>query len=94
MSKTSGFKFNIKVKLNNTNKIIKEHGLDSNGRVIRFLRDEADRLMMPFVPRWFWRRTSKIKNLSKCKYNQIYKPLCTLSIYRKVDAYKKWFFLG
>lgn len=50
MSKSSGFKFNVKVKLNNANKIIKDHGLDSNGRVTRHLRDEADRLMNPFVP--------------------------------------------
>lgn len=50
MAKSSGFKFNVKVKLNNANKIIKDHGLDSNGRVTRYLRDEADRLMMPFVP--------------------------------------------
>lgn len=49
MSK-SGFNFNVKVKINSRNKIIKDHGLDSNGRVIRFMRDEGDRLMAPFVP--------------------------------------------
>ena len=42
--------FTVKVKMNSTNKIIKDHGLDRNGRVTRFLRDEADRLMNPFVP--------------------------------------------
>ena len=41
---------NIKVKMNNTNKIIKDHGLDKDGRVVRYLRDTADRLMMPFIP--------------------------------------------
>ena len=82
MAKSSGFKFNVKVKLNNVNKIIKNHGLDSNGRVTRHLRDEADRLMTPFVPRWFWWRISKAKNLSKRKYNKIYKPLCSLSTHR------------
>ena len=46
----SGFNFNVKVKINSRNKIIKDHGLDSNGRVIRFMRDEGDRLMAPFVP--------------------------------------------
>lgn len=50
MAKSSGFKFNVKVKLNSSNKIIKDHGLDSKGRVTKFLRDEADRLMNPFVP--------------------------------------------
>lgn len=64
MAKSSGFSFNVKVKLNNTNKIIKDHGLDSNGRATRYLRDEADRLMMPFVPRWCRRNVSKTKNLS------------------------------
>ena len=46
----SGFNFNVKVKMNKTSKIIKDHGLDEKGRVTRFLRDEADRLMAPFVP--------------------------------------------
>lgn len=46
----SGFNFNVKVKMNKTSKIIKDHGLDEKGRVTRFLRDEADRLMTPFVP--------------------------------------------
>lgn len=44
-------KFNVKVKMNPVNKIIKDHGLDKNGRVVRRLRDTADRLMMPFIPR-------------------------------------------
>ena len=64
MAKSSGFSFNVKVKLNSSNKIIKDHGLDSNGRATRYLRDEADRLMMPFVPRWCRRNVSKTKNLS------------------------------
>ena len=42
--------FTVKVKLNSTNKIIKDHGLDKNGRVVRRLRDTADRLMNHFVP--------------------------------------------
>mgnify|MGYP006075191843 CR=1 FL=1 len=44
-------KFNVKVKMNSVNKIIKDHGLNENGRVIKHLRDTADRLMMPFIPR-------------------------------------------
>lgn len=46
----SGFKFNVKVKMNSTNKIIKDHGLDKDGRVTRYLRDTVDRLMNPFIP--------------------------------------------
>ena len=64
MAKSSGFTFNVKVKLNSSKKIIKDHGLDSNGRVTRHLRDEADRLMVPFMPLWCRRATRKIKNIS------------------------------
>ena len=46
----SGSGFNIKVKINSTNKILKDHGLEQDGRAIRFLRDEADRLMNPYIP--------------------------------------------
>ena len=42
--------FTVKVKMNSTNKIIKDHGLNKDGRVIHFLRDDADRLMNPFIP--------------------------------------------
>lgn len=45
---SSGFK--IKVKINNVNKILKDHGLNQEGRVIKFLRDDADRLMNPYIP--------------------------------------------
>lgn len=57
-------KLNVKVKMNPVNKIIKDHGLDKNGRVVRYLRDTADRLMMPFIPRWSRRTISKAKDLS------------------------------
>lgn len=46
----SGSGFNIKVKINSTNKILKDHGLEQDGRAIRFLRNEADRLMNPYIP--------------------------------------------
>lgn len=75
MAKSSGFKFNVKVKLNNANKIIKDHGLDSNGRATRFLRDEADRLMMPFVPGGSGGELAKLKtypNASTIKYTSPY----------------------
>lgn len=57
--------FTLKVKMNSTNKILKDHGLDKDGRVIRRLRDTSDRLMMPFIPRRSRRTISKVKNLSK-----------------------------
>ena len=40
----------IKIKMNKTSKILKDHGLDKDGRVVRFIRDEADRLMLPYIP--------------------------------------------
>lgn len=46
----NGFNFNVKVKLNSVNKILKDHGLNEDGRVVRYARDEADRLMNTFVP--------------------------------------------
>ena len=47
---TKGSGFTIKVKMNKTSQILKDHGLDKNGRVVRRLRDTADRLMNPFIP--------------------------------------------
>lgn len=74
MAKSSGFKFNVKVKMNSVNKIIKDHGLDSNGRATRFLRDEADRLMNPFVPmdNGMLRRNKTYPNASTIKYTSPY----------------------
>lgn len=42
--------FTMKVKMNSVNKIIKDHGLDANGSVTVFLRDEVDRFSDPYVP--------------------------------------------
>ena len=42
---------NIKVNLNSPNKIIKDHGLDNDGKVTGFLRDTVYRLYEPYVPR-------------------------------------------
>lgn len=52
-------KLNVKVKMNSVNKILKDHGLNKNGRVVRHLRDTADRLMMPYIPRRSKRTISK-----------------------------------
>lgn len=54
-------KLNIKVKMNSVNKIIKDHGLDKDGRVVRRLRDTSDRLMMPFVPGGAGGQLAKLK---------------------------------
>lgn len=43
--------FNITVKMNQASQIIKDHGLDENGRVTEFLRDTVYRLYEPYVPR-------------------------------------------
>lgn len=74
MAKSSGFSFNVKVKMNSVNKIIKDHGLDSNGRATRFLRNEADRLMNPFVPmnNGMLRRNKTYPNASTIKYTSPY----------------------
>ena len=75
MAKSSGFTFNVKVKLNSSNKIIKDHGLDSNGRATKFLRDESDRLMAPFVPGGAGGMLEKNKtypNNYSIKYTSIY----------------------
>ena len=66
----SGFNINVKVNLNSVNKIIKDHGLNENGRVVRYARDEADRLMNPFVPfeNGGLRRLKSYPNNSQIKY--------------------------
>lgn len=43
-------RLNINLRMNNINRIIREHGLDRDGEVVRFIRDTADRLMNPFIP--------------------------------------------
>ena len=54
-------KLNVKVKVHSVNKILKDHGLNEDGRVTRHLRDEADRLMMPFVPGGAGGQLAKLK---------------------------------
>lgn len=69
-------KLDIKVKMNNTNKIIKDHGLDENGRVTEFLRDDVYRLYEPYVPREngnLYRQVTfpnshSIKHISPCSH--------------------------
>ena len=54
-------KINVKVKMNSINKILKDHGLDNDGRVIRRIRDTSDRLMMPFIPGGAGGQLAKLK---------------------------------
>lgn len=50
MAKSSGFILKTKVVINKPKKIIQDHGLDENGRVTAFIRNDMDRLMAPYVP--------------------------------------------
>lgn len=65
-----GSGFNLKIKIHKSNQIIKDHGLDENGRVTRHMRDEIDRLMNPFVPLkdGTLRRLKNYPSNSKIKY--------------------------
>ena len=42
--------FNVKVKMNSTSKILKDHGLENDGPAERFLRDTVDRFCDPYIP--------------------------------------------
>lgn len=46
----SGFKVNIKTEIDSPDKITMAHGLTKNGKLVRFLRDDVDRLSVPFIP--------------------------------------------
>ena len=50
MAKLSGFNFNVKTKIKSANQILKNHGLEKDGRVQKYLMTTADRFMMPFIP--------------------------------------------
>lgn len=62
--------FNLKIKINDANKILKDHGLNQDGRVMQYLTTTADRLMNPFVPRQngVLRRLKTYPSASKIKY--------------------------
>lgn len=62
--------FNLKIKMNATNKILKDHGLDENGRVQKRIITTAERLMNPFIPfqGGNLRRLKVYPNPSKIKY--------------------------
>ena len=66
--------FSVKIKMNSTNKILKDHGLDKDGRVTRFLRDDADRLMNPFIPmdNGMLRRNKTYPKNNEIKYTSPY----------------------
>lgn len=54
-------KINVKVKMNSVNKILKNHGLNQDGRVQEFLTTTADRFMMPFIPGGAGGQLAKLK---------------------------------
>lgn len=62
--------FNLKIKINDANKILKDHGLNQDGRVMQYLTTTADRLMNPFVPmqNGVLRRLKTYPSASKIKY--------------------------
>lgn len=66
--------FSVKVKINKTSQILKDHGLNEDSRVNRFMRDNADRLMNPFVPmdNGMLRRNKAYPNNHSIKYNSPY----------------------
>ena len=57
--------FKIKIKMNSTNKIIKDHNLEEDGSVNKYLRDEVDRLCDPYVPM----ETGTLKNTKQYPSN-------------------------
>ena len=67
-------KLNVKVKINSVNKILKDHGLNKDGRVTRYLRDDADRLMNSFVPmdNGMLRRNKTYPKNNEIKYTSPY----------------------
>lgn len=48
MAKESGF--SLKLKMNPAQKIIKDHGLDEDGKATEFLRNEVDRFCDSYIP--------------------------------------------
>jgi len=42
--------FNMRFKMNSINKIIKDHELNKDGAVTKFLRDDVDRLSDAYIP--------------------------------------------
>lgn len=70
----SGFNFNVKTKMNSVNKILKDHGLNEDGRVQKRLTTTADRLMNPFIPfeGGNLRRLKSYPSPSKIRYTSPY----------------------
>ena len=42
--------FSLKLKMNDTNKILKDHGMQENGAVTKCLRDTVDKFCDPYIP--------------------------------------------
>ena len=43
-------KYEVEVKINNLNKLLKDHGLDEKGKVTEFFRGEVDRFCDAYIP--------------------------------------------
>ena len=42
--------FSLKLKMNDTNKILKDHGMQENGPVVKCLRDTVDKFCDQYIP--------------------------------------------
>lgn len=42
--------FTVRTNIDSVGKILRNHGLEGDGRVTRFVRDDVDRLMNPYIP--------------------------------------------
>lgn len=43
-------KVNVKINIHRPSRIIKDHGLDKDGKVTRYLRDEVERMSNKYIP--------------------------------------------
>lgn len=66
--------FKVSIKMNSANKIIKDHGLDENGDVTIFLRNEVERLSDPYIPmvKGILKNNKSHPNNHSIKYNSPY----------------------
>lgn len=78
----SGFK--VKVKINKTSQILKDHGLDESGRVIRYATTRADALMMPFIPGGSGGQLAKLKAYPKANEIKYISPYAKYQYYGKL----------
>lgn len=68
------FSAEFKVKMNDTAKILKDHGLDMDGKATEFLRDEIDRFSDPYISMQIGtlKNNKSYPNKHSIKYNSPY----------------------